>query len=160
MSTATTSPCISDARPGKVPGCDFRSVETSSKASTVCHQAENDWWSSTSRAAEFQALTMQLGLVAPDSPPGSPDMVTTRLCPSWLASLIERRMSSACLSPITLFGCSGFPLQFSPVIDTPVPSKSARRSSRAASLARMTSKVGNVDGWEESARIVLYTGEA
>jgi diphthamide synthase subunit DPH2 len=41
MSSATTSPCISDARPGQVLGCDFRSVETSSTASIVDIQPEN-----------------------------------------------------------------------------------------------------------------------
>ena len=39
---------------------------------------------------------------------------------------VERRMSSACFSPMARLGCSGLPLQFSPAIDTPVPSKIAR----------------------------------
>ena len=57
-----------------------------------------------------------------------------------------RRTSSACFEPIDGSGCSGLPLQFRPAISTPVPSNRPRKSSRAASEVRMSSKVGMCTG--------------
>ena len=56
---------------------------------------------------------------------GRPDIVTTRSTPSRPATRIALRRSSASSGPTSGSGCSGLPLQFSPAIDTPVPSKVA-----------------------------------